>query len=76
MLRFETNASGQFLGFIDSPDQGAKGVAVTDASMADGKLSIMVEQVRGDYSATLAGKTLTGQWKQGPVDAPLTLTRQ
>ena len=25
---------------------------------------------------TLAGKTLTGQWKQGPVDAPLTLTRQ
>ena len=76
VLRFETNASGQFVGFIDSPDQGAKGIAITDASMTDGKLTIKVEQVRADYSATLTGKTLAGQWKQGQVDAPLTLTRQ
>jgi hypothetical protein len=76
IMRFETNSAGQFVGFVDSPDQGGKGIAITEASLADGKLSAKVETIRGEYTATLSDKTLTGQWKQGPGDLPLVLTRQ
>jgi hypothetical protein len=76
VVRFETSASGQYVGLMDSPDQGARGIAINEATLADGKLTLKVEQIRGEYSGTLSGKTLTGQWKQGPVDAPLVLTRQ
>jgi len=27
------------------------------------------------YSGTLAGKTITGEWSQGPVKVPLVLSR-
>lgn len=76
VLRFETNASGQFVGFLDSPDQGSKGISINEVTLADGKFAAKVEVARLDLAGTLAGKTLTVQWKQGPIDAPLVLTKQ
>ena len=76
VLRFETTANGQFVGFLDSPDQGSKGISVNEVTLADGKFTGKVEVARLDLSGTLAGKTLSLQWKQGPIDAPLTLNRQ
>ena len=38
VLRFETDKTGQYVGFIDSPQQHAAGIPVTDASLAAGKL--------------------------------------
>lgn len=75
VLRFETNAQGQFVGFIDSPSQKAMGIPVTEASLAAGKLSVKVGALRAEYTATLDGKTMTGQWSQGPASIPLTLTK-
>jgi hypothetical protein len=76
VLRFETNANGQFVGFLDSPDQGSKGISINEFTLVDGKVNAKVEVARLDLTGSLAGKTLTLQWKQGPIDAPLTLTRQ
>ena len=75
ILRFGTNAGGQYVAFIDSPDQKAKDIPVTDASFADGKLSFKVAAVRGEYNGTLSGKTITGTWSQGAGSLPLVLTR-
>jgi hypothetical protein len=76
LLRFETNANGQYVGFLDSPDQGSKGISINEVTLADGKFTAKIELARLDLNGTLAAKTLSLQWKQGPIDAPLTLTRQ
>jgi hypothetical protein len=74
VMRFGTSDNGQYVGFIDSPDQKAMNIPITDASFAGGKLIVKVDAVKGEYNATLAGKTLTGQWTQGPANAPFVNT--
>ena len=75
ILRVATSASGQYVAFIDSPDQGASNLAVTEMSLTGDKLALKVDAVKGEYSATLAGKTMTGEWVQGggAFKAPLVL---
>jgi hypothetical protein len=75
VLRFGTSAGGQYVAFIDSPDQKAMNIPVSDATFANGKLSVKVAAVRGEYESTLSGNTLTGTWTQGPLNTPLVLTR-
>ena len=68
--------NGQYIGSLDSPDQKAMNIPITDASYADGKLMFKVDVVKGEYNGTLAGKTITGNWVQGAAGAlPLVLTR-
>ncbi len=76
VLRFETDKTAQYVGFIDSPNQHATGIPVTDASLAAGKLVVKANGIGAEYRADLSGKTLTGQWTQGPMSNPLTLTKQ
>ena len=76
VLRLETNANGQFVGFIDSPDQGARGLFITEATFAANKLTVKLALPPAEFSGTLSGKTLTGQWTQGGMSNPLTLTKQ
>jgi hypothetical protein len=80
VMRFGTSENGQYIGHIDSPDQKAMNIPVTEASFADGKLMFKVDVVKGEYNGTLSGKTITGNWVQGPagapvVNTPLVLTR-
>lgn len=75
VLRFETNTNGQYVAFLDSPDQAARGIPVTEASLEGNKLKVTVGQL-GSLEGTMAnGKTLTGTWMQGGQSLPITLTR-
>jgi hypothetical protein len=76
LLRFGTSDNGQYVGFLDSPDQKAKNIPITEASFANGKLSVKVDAVKGEYNGSLSGKTLTGEWTQGGKGIPLSLTHQ
>ena len=76
VLRFATNANGQFIGFLDSPDQKAKDIPITEAGITNGKVVVKIEAVRGDFQGTLSGNTMTGTWTQLTNSTPLTLTRQ
>jgi hypothetical protein len=78
VLRFEANEKTEYLGFLDSPAQSVKGVAVTEATLAGGKLMVKIALVQGEFNGTLSGNTLTGEWAQAAANlkAPLTLTRQ
>ncbi len=76
VLRFETDSQAQVVAFIDSPTQHATGIPVTDATFSAGKLVVKVAAVGAEYRADLSGKTLVGEWAQGPVKTPLTLTRK
>lgn len=76
VLNVETNNQAQYVAYIDSPSQKVTGLPVSEASLENGKFVLKVAAVGVEYRADLNGKTLTGQWTQGPVNAPLTLTRK
>ena len=80
VMRFEVNSGGQYVGFVDSPDQGAKGLPIAEADLTAGKLTTKMNTPPAQFEGMLSGKTLTGKWSQptpnGPLDIPLTLTRQ
>jgi hypothetical protein len=61
---------------MDSPDQGAKDIPVTSASMTEGKLTLKVAAVMGNYSATVSGNKMDGTWTQGGKPMPLVLTKE
>jgi hypothetical protein len=80
VMRFEVNAGGQYVGFLDSPDQGAMGLPIVEASVAAGKLTTKMNAPPAQFEGTISGKTIVGQLTQnlpqGPMSTPLTLTRQ
>lgn len=76
VFRFEIKENGDFVGFIDSPDQGAKGIPITQAVLTDGRLEIKVKAVGGEFSGQLSGNILAGEWKQMGRSNSLTLTKK
>jgi hypothetical protein len=78
VVRFNTNENGQYVGFIDSPSQGAKDIAIADAALVNGELSFKVNVVGGEYKGKVEGGTITGEWAQprANVKAPLVLKKQ
>ncbi len=78
ILRFETNAKGEQVAFLDSPVQGANGLVVNTATFADSKLSVKIGAVGAEFTGTLAGKTIAGEWAQPALNfrQPATFTKQ
>jgi len=78
ILRFETTAKGEYVAFVDSPNQGANGLVVSEVTLTGDKLALKIPVIGGQFSGTLADKTLTGDWEQPAAGfkQPLTLTRQ
>ncbi len=76
VLRVFTDANAQYAAFLDSPSQKATGIPVTEASLDGSKFVMKVAAVGAEYRAELNGNTLTGQWAQGPMTHPLTLTKK
>jgi hypothetical protein len=76
VLKFEYNRNGQFVGSLDSPDQGAKGIPVNAATFDKNKLTAKIDALRGEYVADLSGNTLKGTWTQAGNALPLDLVKQ
>jgi hypothetical protein len=77
-LRFVTDKNGQYIGFLDSPDEKLKDIPMTEAKLENGELTAQFGPIR-QYKGKLAGNALTGEWilgPQGQIKAPLNLTRQ
>lgn len=75
VFRFEAGQDGKYVAFLDSPDQGAKGIPASDLSF-DGKLvRFKVPAVNGEYTGQLAGETMSGTWKQATFEGALALTK-
>ena len=76
MFRFEKAEKGESVGFIDSPDQGAKGIPITEATLTDGRLELKIKSINGEFSGQLSSDTLSGEWNQMGQSNPLTLTKK
>ena len=60
---------------MDSPDQGAFGIAAGPVTVGDGSIRIEVAAIGGHYEGTIAegGQRIDGTWNQGGVSLPLVL---
>lgn len=69
--------SGARLARLDSPDQGATGLALEIRHLSDDSLSVWLAAASGGWAGRISrdGATLTGAWSQGGASIPLTLTR-
>lgn len=74
-ILFRVDAAGNAV--MDSPDQGARGIAVDRPTVAGGVVRFVVPVLRGQFEGTRSddGQTLTGALAQGGVTLPLVLTR-
>jgi hypothetical protein len=72
-------AASGWIGSVSIPMQNASGLPLDSISFADGKGTFRIKGAPGDptYTGTLSadGKTLDGQFTQGPSSLPLKLTR-
>ena len=62
---------------LDSPDQGAKGIAIDEITVKDKEVKLELKKLKASFAGKLSddGKELTGAWTQGGADFPLTLKR-
>ncbi len=60
---------------LDSPEQNAKGIAVSTVDYKGGRLSMEISAMRAKYVGTLAGDKITGTFEQAGLKFPLNLER-
>ncbi len=60
---------------MDSPDQGAKGIKMSQANFENNQLTVELRAAGIKYVGTLDKNTLTGTFYQGPMTLPLNLTK-
>jgi pimeloyl-ACP methyl ester carboxylesterase len=75
LFNFTIDANGRLDGTMDSPDQGAYGIALDSVALADNVLRCEVRRISGVYEGTFdpAKRTVVGQWQQGGRSFALTL---
>lgn len=70
-------ADGKLAGTLDSPDQGASGIAMTSISFTAPAFHFEIESIAGTYDGKLDkdNSTIVGTWTQGGNELALTLKR-
>lgn len=75
LFNFAADANGRLTGTMDSPDQGAVGIALDSVAFAGGVLRCEVPRISGVYQGKLdpVSRTIVGEWRQGGRSFPLSL---
>ena len=78
VVRFETDARGRTLGFLDMPQQNVRNSPITEVELAGTKLTFVIPGFGEKYTGELAGSKWTGEFTQPgiPKPIPLVLTRE
>jgi len=61
---------------LDSPDQGAEGIAAGPVILDNKKIVIQAPGINGEYAGTIKGDSLIGTWTQNGGTFPLNLKKQ
>ena len=77
VFNIRANPDGSPAGTIDSPDQGATGIAISRIGIEKERVTIEVSVIGGRYEGTLnaGGSEISGQWMQGGVSLDLVMKR-
>ena len=69
-------ADGKLSSTLDSPDQGATGIAVDECTFSNGKLTLTAKAIGGGFEGTMKGDSaIEGKWNQAGMSLPLELKR-
>lgn len=70
-----TRENGKLTATLDSPDQGATGIPVTETEFTGGRLRLELKAIAASFAGRLEGDRLTGEWRQAGRSFPLELVR-
>jgi D-alanyl-D-alanine-carboxypeptidase/D-alanyl-D-alanine-endopeptidase len=73
VVHIRASESGALQGTMDSPDQGAFGIALANIAGAEGRLGFDVPSVGGRFEGRWETNKWTGRWTQGTNSWPLEL---
>ena len=75
VLNVSNEDSGNYTVTMDSPDQGAYGIATNVIYMGTDSINIAVPMLKVNYTGSLSNDTITGIFSQGGLKMPLSLVR-
>lgn len=76
LLHINSDASGQLSGTMDSPDQGAKGIALSNVSASGDTLTASIAAIGGKYVGVMQDAThINGNWSQSGRDFTLNIVK-
>ena len=77
VLHVDQADGADYVATIDSIDQGANGIPVSQVTFTNGAVSLELAVINATYSAQISGDgaELQGSWKQGPIDSTLVFRR-
>jgi hypothetical protein len=70
-------ADGKLTGSLDSPDQGAKGIAIGSVTYKEPDLHFAIESLGSSYDGKMNkdNSEITGEWMQSGITLPLVFKR-
>ena len=73
-----TEENGKLVATLDSPDQGASGIPMDEATFENNKLTILASKMGMKYTAELNQdqSKIEGTFNQGPMSLPLEMSRE
>ena len=75
VFRFETNETGEFIGFADSPDQRAYGTPISGTEIEESLVTIKISRLHASFKGKIAGDEMVGKFTQMGRTLPLTLKK-
>jgi pimeloyl-ACP methyl ester carboxylesterase len=77
VFNLSAKPDGSLSGTLDSPDQGATGIALTRIGVEKERVTVEVSTIGGRYEGTLnaEGSEMSGKWTQGPASLDLVMKR-
>jgi hypothetical protein len=77
VVHISQDKDGKLSGAIDSPDQGASGIAITAITYKEPDLHFEVGSIGGSYDGKMnkENSQIAGDWKQSGASFPLTFKR-
>lgn len=75
VLHLALDDAGELVGTVDSPEQNAFGLGLSELVFDDGAFSFRVPDTHGAWDGKLDGERLVGTWKQRGAELELALER-
>jgi hypothetical protein len=75
IFRFEIAKDGKLAGFMDVPDQNARGIALSDITFDAGQVSLRIPSAGIEYSGQLSASSIKGTFKQSGASFDLNLSK-
>src|SRR5271168_635678 len=78
ILHISQAADGKLTGSLDSPDQGATGIAIDTVTYKEPDLHFAIEPIASSFEGKMSHNSseITGEWKQSGRSLPLVFKRR